>query len=51
MSTRAQEGDLKASHILRDYTFLSDVLPKHRLLGVRRAQATFAIPSDLSIHH
>lgn len=51
ISTRAREGDLKATHVLRDYTFLAEVLPDHPLQGVRRAQATFAIPSDLSIHH
>lgn len=51
LSTRAAEGDLKAAHIRRDYTFLDDVLPERPCHGVRRAQATFALPSDLSSSH
>ena len=45
-STRAADGDLKAAYVLRDYAFLRDLLPDHPVLGVRRAQGTFALASD-----
>lgn len=45
--SRAEGGDLKAEYICRDYAFLSDIIPKHEVHGVRRAKATFAVHSDL----
>ncbi len=46
-STRAAEGDLKAEYVRKDYAFLDDIVPRHAVHGVRRAQGTFAIHSDL----
>ena len=50
-SARAADGDLKASYVLRDYGFLEDLLPDHPVLGVRRAQGTFAMASDAGARH
>ena len=47
---RAVGGDPVAKHLLHDYGFLSDYLPKHRVLGVRRAEGTFALGSDAGEH-
>lgn len=47
-TARAKEGDLRAEYIRKDYAFLGDVVPEHEVHGVRRAQATFAIHSDLN---
>ena len=44
---RATAGDLKAAHISRDYGFLEDLIPRHQVHSVRRAEATFASHSDL----
>ena len=40
-------GDLRAAHISRDYGFLEDLIPRHQVHSVRRAEATFANHSDL----
>ncbi len=50
-STRAAGGDLKAAYVLRDYEFLRELLPDHPVLGVRRAQGTFALASDAGRRH
>ncbi|HSO69897.1 MAG TPA: PfkB family carbohydrate kinase [Arachnia sp.] len=50
-SARAASGDLKATYVLRDYGFLEDLLPDHPVLGVRRAQGTFALASDAGTRH
>ena len=50
-STRAAGGDLKAVYVLRDYEFLRELLPDHPVLGVRRAQGTFALASDAGRRH
>lgn len=47
---RADSGDLKADYERRSYDFLDEVIPKHRVHGVRRAQGTFATASDAGIH-
>lgn len=47
---RADAGDLRADYEQRDYAFLSDILPRHRVQGVRRAQGTFALASDAGRH-
>ena len=39
-------GDLRAAHVGREYGFLADVIPRHPVHGVRRAQGTFAMSSD-----
>lgn len=44
----AEAGDLRADFVRRDYDFLDDIVPKHQVHGVRRAQGTFAGHSDLS---
>lgn len=44
---RANAGDLRAEFVRRDYAFLADVVPTHEVQGVRRAQGTFAMHSDL----
>lgn len=44
---RAEGGDLKAEYIRHDYAFLADVIPSHEVAGVRRAEGTFALHSDL----
>lgn len=49
-SERAEAGDLKAAFLLRDYAFLADLIPKHPVQGVRRAQGTFASASDAGRH-
>lgn len=49
-SERAEAGDLKAAFVLRDYAFLADLIPKHPVQGVRRAQGTFASASDAGRH-
>lgn len=46
-TTRAQAGDLRAEFVRKDYAFMEDIVPRHRVHGVRRAQATFAAHSDL----
>jgi sugar/nucleoside kinase (ribokinase family) len=47
MRTRAEGGDLRAEFIRKDYAFLDDIVPRHQVHGVRRAQGTFAGHSDL----
>ena len=44
---RVADGDLRAAYISRDYGFLGDLIPQHRVHSVRRAEATFATHSDL----
>ncbi|NLE97731.1 MAG: sugar kinase [Propionibacterium sp.] len=46
--SRADAGDLRAEYVRKDYAFLADIVPKHPVHGVRRAQGTFAGHSDLS---
>lgn len=43
---RADAGDPAAARTRDDYAFLADLLPRHRVQGVRRAQGTFALASD-----
>ncbi len=45
--SRAEAGDLRAEYVRKDYAFLDDIVPRHSVHGVRRAQATFAVHSDL----
>lgn len=45
--TRADGGDLKATHVRRDHEFLDDLVPTHEVQGVRRAEATFALHADI----
>ncbi|MCB0885800.1 MAG: sugar kinase [Propionibacteriaceae bacterium] len=47
VSGRAQAGDLRAAYIARDYGFLGDLIPRHAVHGVRRAEGTFAVASHL----
>ncbi|MFT3887400.1 MAG: PfkB family carbohydrate kinase [Arachnia sp.] len=44
---RSAAGDLRAAYIARDYGFLADLIPRHAVHGVRRAEGTFAIASHL----
>lgn len=46
LSHLADNGDLRAEYVRRDYDFLSDLVPRHPVAGVRRAQGTFAMASD-----
>ena len=43
---RAADGDASAARKLERYGFLDDLVPKHRVHGVRRAEGTFANASD-----
>lgn len=43
---RAGLGELDAQRLRSDYGFLDDCVPTHRVLGVRRAEGTFALSSD-----
>ncbi|WP_058235172.1 carbohydrate kinase family protein [Devriesea agamarum] len=43
---RAQAGDLDALALRAQYGFLDDIVPRHRVQGVRRAEGTFALASD-----
>ncbi len=47
VSGRAQAGDLRAAYIAREYGFLGDLIPRHAVHGVRRAEGTFAVASHL----
>ncbi len=47
---RAATGDPAAEQLLLDYGFLTDCLPRHRVLGRRRAEGTFALGSDAGQH-
>ena len=47
ISQHAAAGDLRAAFIARDYSFLGDLIPTHEVHGVRRAEGTFALASDL----
>lgn len=49
-NVRARHGEAQAAQLVADYGFLSDCLPKHRVLGVRRAEGTFALGSDAGRH-
>ena len=42
----AADGDVSAAGKLERYGFLDDLVPKHRVHGVRRAEGTFASASD-----
>lgn len=44
---RAEAGDLRAEYVRKDYAFMDEIVPRHAVHGVRRAQATFAVHSDL----
>ncbi|GAA4893126.1 hypothetical protein GCM10025789_07820 [Tessaracoccus lubricantis] len=46
MKLRAADGDVSAAGKLERYGFLDDLVPKHRVHGVRRAEGTFASASD-----
>lgn len=46
----AAAGDAAGEQLVGDYAFLADCLPKHRVLGVRRAEGTFALSSDAGMH-
>lgn len=50
LAAKSRAGDLRAGHVLRDYGFLEDLIPKHQVQGVRRAQGTFASASDAGEH-
>lgn len=43
---RAELGEPEAARLRADYAFLDDCVPRHRVLGVRRAEGTFALGSD-----
>ena len=47
IADRSGAGDLRARYIARDYGFLADLIPRHAVHGVRRAEGTFAIASHL----
>ncbi|RMB58177.1 carbohydrate kinase family protein [Tessaracoccus antarcticus] len=47
---RAAEGDPKAVELCFRYGFMDDIVPRHAVEGVRRAQGTFAIASDAGAH-
>ena len=47
VSGRSEAGDLQAAYIARDYGFLGDLIPRHAVHGVRRAEGTFAVASHL----
>ncbi len=51
VDSQADAGDLRADYVRRDYAFLADLVPKHRVQGVRRAHGTFAMASDAGHHH
>jgi len=42
----AVEGQSEAQDLRRRYGFMDDIVPKHPVLGVRRANGTFAMASD-----
>lgn len=50
LNHRIDAGDAAAQQIGRDYGFLGDLLPRHRVHGVRRCHGTFAITSDAGGH-
>lgn len=50
LAARADAGDLRAEYLRSGYEFLTDIVPKHRVQGVRRAQGTFALSSDAGHH-
>ncbi|MDO5737161.1 MAG: PfkB family carbohydrate kinase [Propionibacteriaceae bacterium] len=47
---RASGGDALAVELQRQYGFMDDIVPKHAVEGVRRAQGTFAVASDAGAH-
>lgn len=47
---RAAEGDPTAKELLSFYGFMGDIVPRHAVQGVRRAQGTFAAASDAGNH-
>ena len=46
----ASEGDPAAIELRNNYGFMDDIVPRHAVEGVRRAQGTFAIASDAGDH-
>ena len=42
----ATKGQREAQRLCERYGFMEDIVPKHSVLGVRRAQGTFAVASD-----
>ncbi|SHJ30908.1 Sugar or nucleoside kinase, ribokinase family [Tessaracoccus bendigoensis DSM 12906] len=47
LSKQADDGDLRAAYIARDYAFLAELIPTHPVAGVRRAEGTFALAAHL----
>ncbi len=47
---RAASGDAAAVELRSHYGFMDDIVPKHAVQGVRRAQGTFASASDAGEH-
>lgn len=47
---RAESGDPAAQELCRHYGFMDDIVPRHAVQGVRRAQGTFASASDAGEH-
>lgn len=47
---RAASGDPEATDLQDHYGFMDDIVPRHAVEGVRRAQGTFAVASDAGEH-
>ncbi len=47
---RTSEGDPAAAEVQKHYGFMDDIVPRHAVQGVRRAQGTFAMASDAGDH-
>lgn len=47
LKSEVAAGDLRSSYVSRDYSFLDDIVPKHAVHGVRRAEGTFMVQSHL----
>lgn len=48
---RAADNDPKAIFRMERYGFMDELVPKHRVQGVRRAMGTFAMASDAAHHY
>ncbi|MGO1383582.1 MAG: carbohydrate kinase family protein [Arachnia sp.] len=46
LKSLAEEGQPQAQALRHRYGFMDDIVPRHPVLGVRRAQGTFAMASD-----
>lgn len=51
VSAAAAAGEARAGWIAEQYGFLAELLPKHPVQGVRRAEGTFALSSDAEHGH